>query len=224
MKPPQPGPARQTRWPLGAAVLILVSVSALPSGWKASRSAPRPPAAPSSPAIAPPHASVSARAADAAVPLATAASNAASTREDPLAPRDRSYGTIAALQREGRFEAAADYAVADSGAWRRDLIIAAFHDWGRQQPDSAVSAALRVNDAAARRLAFASALSGWARIDPAGLAGSALAFPDGPEKDSALTKALRAWLVADPEQAGDWIAAHPATLAVAEKMIRDDRR
>lgn len=212
--------ARGTRWTLGAAIGSLVLVAALPSGWQSSH----PPAAASPPpATDAPHPPLFAAAAPAASSL-SAAGGTPSPADNPLAPRDRGCATIAALQEAGRFDTAADYAIADSGAFRRDLIIAAFHAWGRRQSDTAVSAALRVSDPPARRLALASALSGWARTDPAGLAESALAFPDGPEKHTALTKALRAWLVADPDHAGDWIAAHPETLAVAEKMIRDDRR
>lgn len=145
-------------------------------------------------------------------------------REDALNARAVGYAFISALQQAGEFDRAANYAITDASAFRRDLLIASYHEWGRQQPDLAVSSALRVSDAATRQIVLESALSGWAHTDAEGLAGFALNLPDGPEKSAALTKAMRAWLNEDPWKAGDWIAAHETSQPIVEKMFRDDRR
>lgn len=107
---------------------------------------------------------------------------------------------------------------------QRDLLIETYHEWARRQPEPAFLAASQLQDPAAREIAIHSTFSGWARTDPEGLAKFALARPDGPEKTAALTKAMRAWLHQDPWKAGDWIAANESTIAIAEKMFRDDRR
>lgn len=142
----------------------------------------------------------------------------------PAQARDYGYALIAALQRAGEFERAASYAASDTTETQRDLLIAAFHEWSRQQPEPAFNAATQVADAAAREIALQSVLSGWARANPESLAELAVDRPDGPEKTAALTKALREWVHRDPEKAGDWIAAHESTIPIVEKMFRDDRR
>ena len=146
------------------------------------------------------------------------------TRDDAPNARAHDYVLISALQRVGEFDRAADYAITDTSAFRRDLLIASYHEWGRRQPDLAVSSALRVIDAATRQVVLESALSGWAQTDPEALADFALNIPDGPEKSAGLTKAMRAWLNKDPWKAGDWIVAHENSQPIAEKMFRDDRR
>jgi hypothetical protein len=146
------------------------------------------------------------------------------SRDDPLKARDQGYAVIAKFQSSGDFERAAEYAVAETGEYRRDFLIAAFHEWGRQKPEQAFTSALQVADATARETAMQSALSGWARTDPKSLAELAVDRPDGPEKTAALTKALREWVHQDPWTAGDWIAAHESTIPVVEKMFRDERR
>jgi len=83
---------------------------------------------------------------------------------------------------------------------------------------------VRIADGIGRDLALQSVFSGWARENPAALANTALAFPEGAEKDAALTKAIRAWMIADPQRAGDWVFAHTATLAIAERVFRDENR
>lgn len=107
---------------------------------------------------------------------------------------------------------------------QRDFLITTYHEWARRQPEPAFTSATKIQDPIARETAIQSALSGWARTDPQGLAELALKRPDGPEKTAALTKALREWMHRDPWKAGDWIAAHESTIAIAEKMFRDDRR
>ncbi len=143
---------------------------------------------------------------------------------DPEQAREFGYRLITGLQKAGSYVMAADYALNSDRKIRRDLTIAAFHEWGRNQPDQACAAAIRIIDLEARHDAFQSVLSGWARTDPEGMAEAALAFPDGEEKKSALTKALRAWMNKDPEVAGDWILAHEEALPVAEEFFRKDRR
>jgi hypothetical protein len=143
---------------------------------------------------------------------------------DPAAARDYGYGLIFGLNRRGEFALASDYAAAAPEAVRRDLVIAAYHDWGRRQPEQAMLAATRVADPAARQFALQSVLSGWARSHPEELAETALAFPEGDEKSAALTKALRAWMIKDPGQAGDWILTHQAAVPVAENLFARDER
>ena len=143
---------------------------------------------------------------------------------DPEQAREFSYRLITGLQKAGAYVMAADYALTSAPKLRRDLIIAAFHEWGRNQPDQACAAAIRVQDPEARQTAFQSVLSGWSRTDPEGMAEAALAFPEGEEKKAALTKALRAWMHKDPEIAGDWILAHEAAIPVADEFFRKDQR
>ncbi len=144
---------------------------------------------------------------------------------DPLAERDAGYAVIGALQQKGQFNEAATYALRAPAAYRRDLVIAAFHDWARQQSDAAFVAASNLADPSARDLALQSALSGWSRRDPAGLAETALRFTDGGLRDVALTKALRAWMHADPWSAGDWILGHgDHVVSLAENMFQLDQR
>ena len=130
---------------------------------------------------------------------------------DPLAERDAGYAVIGALQQKGQFNEAATYALRAPAAYRRDLVIAAFHDWARQQSDAAFVAASNLADPSAR--------------DPAGLAETALRFTDGGLRDVALTKALRAWMHADPWSAGDWILGHgDHVVSLAENMFQLDQR
>jgi len=143
---------------------------------------------------------------------------------DPEQAREFGYRLITGLQKAGSYVMAADYALNSDRKIRRDLTIAAFHEWGRNQPDQACAAAIRILDPEARQNAFQSVLSGWSRTDPEGMAEAALAFPEGEEKKSALTKALRAWMHKDPEVAGDWILAHEDAIPVAEEFFRKDRR
>lgn len=143
---------------------------------------------------------------------------------DPATARDCGYGLIFGLNRRGEFSFSSDYATAAPVAVRRDLVIAAYHDWGLRQPEQAMLAATRVADPAARQFALQSVLSGWARSHPEELAETALAFPEGDEKSAALTKALRAWMIKDPGQAGDWILTHQAAVPVAENLFARDER
>ena len=143
---------------------------------------------------------------------------------DPLAQRDAGYRVISSLQNSGAFGESARYAAAGPVAFRRDLLIAAYFEWGRHQPEAAVQSAIQLSDAAAREIAMQSVWSGWARVDPAGMAETALSLPESPERTAALTKAIRAWMIHDPEQAGDWILAHDNTFAAAETVFRTEQR
>ena len=136
--------------------------------------------------------------------------------------RDCGYALIFGLNRRGEFATSATYAATAPADVRRDLLIAAYHDWGRRQPEEALASAAHVSDPVARQIAFQSTLSGWARMDPEGLADTALGLPDGEEKKTALTKALRAWMIKDPWRAGDWILAHNNSLPTAEAVFRDN--
>lgn len=143
-------------------------------------------------------------------------------RADAATARDCGYALIFALNRRGEFSTSANFAIAGPPEVRRDWIIAAYHDWGRRQPELALLSAAQITDAVARQTALQSALSGWARSDPESLADTAFDFPEGAEKFAALTKALRAWVIKDPAKAGDWILAHHAVVSAAEAALRDD--
>jgi hypothetical protein len=143
---------------------------------------------------------------------------------NPSQARDIGYALIAALQRHNAFDSAAAYAAESPAPIRRDLVIAAFHDWGRVQPDAAWTSSIRLTDATARDFATQSVLSGWARNNPEDLAETALYFPEGAEKNAALTKALRSWMIKDPEKAGDWILSHPVAVPIAESFFANDER
>lgn len=131
---------------------------------------------------------------------------------------------ITTLQLAGAYAQAAEFAVAAPLDHRRDFTIAAYHEWGRHQPDLALASAIRIEEAFTRDFAMHSVLSGWARNDPEGLAEAALAFPDSDFKKAALKRALRAWMIKDPNVAGDWILARPEVVPVAEELFRRDRR
>ena len=145
-------------------------------------------------------------------------------RDGPATSAGPANETAAGTTRTNDLAAAAERAVAAPQALRRDEIITAFHLWGRVEPEAAFAAAVRIADGIGRDLALQSVFSGWARENPAALANTALAFPEGAEKDAALTKAIRAWMIADPQRAGDWVFAHTATLAIAERVFRDENR
>jgi hypothetical protein len=155
---------------------------------------------------------------------ATAASDPVSIVDPSLAARDAGYRVIAELQSVQRFDEAAQYAMTGPDTFRRDWLIAAYHEWARVEPETAFVSATAMSNEAVREIAFQSVLSGWARNDPESLAALAIERPDGPEKSAALTKALRAWAIKDPEKAGNWIAAHESSIPIAEKMFRDERR
>jgi hypothetical protein len=143
---------------------------------------------------------------------------------NPEQARELGYQLIAGLQKTGAYGPAAQFAVAASENFRRDFVIAAYHEWGRRQPDQSLASAIHIADSTVRGLAIQSAFSGWARTDPDGMAEAALAFPEGEEKKAALTKALRAWMIKDPDVAGNWIMAHEAAIPVAEEFFTKDRR
>ncbi len=157
-------------------------------------------------------------------PVAVPAAAPASVPVDPLAPRDAGYRVITNLQNTGAYDVAARYAAVGPEAFRRDLVIAAYHEWGRREPAAALASAVHLSDAAARETAVQSVWSGWARADPAGLAETALDFPEGDDRNAALTKAIRAWMIADPWQAGDWVLAHNGALAAADTVFRTEQR
>lgn len=138
--------------------------------------------------------------------------------------RDTGLRHIATLQQTGNYRSAADLATTSAQEYRRDFTIAAFHEWGRTQPEQAIASAIRIDDSVTREFAIQSVFSGWARSDPEGMAEAALAFPDGSAKKIALTKAMRAWMIKDPILAGDWIVNHSAAIAVADEMFTKDRR
>jgi hypothetical protein len=144
--------------------------------------------------------------------------------QNPTQARELGYRLMAALQKAGAYALAAEFAVAGPDEHRRDFTIAAYHAWGRKQPDQALAAAMRITEPTTLEFATQSVLSGWARADPEGMAEAALVFPEGEVKKSALTKALRAWLDKDPDIAGDWILAHDAAIPVADEFFTKDRR
>lgn len=143
---------------------------------------------------------------------------------NPSQARELGYNLIAALHKVGAHALAAEFAVTETSAFHRDFTIAAYHEWGRSEPDQAWGSAIRIGDPTTRQSATQSVLSGWARSDPEGMAEAALAFPEGEEKKVALTKALRAWMIKDPDTAGDWIMAHEAAIPVADEFFTKDRR
>lgn len=143
---------------------------------------------------------------------------------DAATARESGYALIFGLNRRGDFIASAGYATAAPEGMRRDLVIAAYHDWGRREPEQALLSATHVADATVRQFALQSVLSGWARSHPEELAEAALTFPEGAEKSAALTKALRAWMIKDPWQAGDWILTHQVAMPVAENFFARDER
>jgi hypothetical protein len=155
--------------------------------------------------------------------------NSATLPADPgpsvLAARDAGYAEITRRQQNGNDEGAVAYAVEAATPIRRDLIIAAFHEWGRRQPEAAFAAAARVTLTPDRRLAIDAVLSGWARFDPRGLAETALRFPIGYERETALADALREWMHRDPSGGGDWILAQGADVQiVAQRMFETENR
>ncbi len=143
-------------------------------------------------------------------------------RADATTARDCGYALIFGLNRRDEFSTSANFAITAPAELRRDLLIAAYHDWGRRQPELALLSAAQITEVGTRQTALQSALSGWARTDPEGLADTAVNFPDGAEKFAALTKALRAWVIKDPSKAGDWIVAHRHAVSAAEAALRED--
>lgn len=157
--------------------------------------------------------------------LAAEAPSPTSPATNPLTARDAGYDRIATLEREGDFAATASFALDAAPALRRDLIIAAFVDWGARDPEPALDRAIAVPDPNTRTLAFESVLTGWARQDPAELANVSVRFPRGPERDAALTKALREWMHRDPWTAGDWLLAQARDVQdIAARMFDAENR
>lgn len=144
------------------------------------------------------------------------------SQSNPDQARDYGYALIFALSKVAGFDQAASYATNDASRWQPDLVIAAFHEWGRQQPEAALVSAIHLPDTSTRQTAIQSVLSGWSRGDPEGMAEAAINFPAGAEKTSALIKAVRAWFIKDPEKARDWIMTHDSAISAAEVALRQD--
>jgi len=155
-------------------------------------------------------------------PVAAAALTQQLASAHPAQARDYGYALIFALNRAGAYDQAAAYAVNGPERIRNDLLIAAYHDWGRKQPALALQSALHLTDGTIQDTAVQSVLSGWARENPEELAENALSFPEGPVRNAALTKAVRSWMIQDPWKAGDWVMSHQDVAPAAEAAFRKD--
>ncbi len=113
---------------------------------------------------------------------------------------------VGALSGEGHFQAAVDFAREEADTRNRDALLkSGFAQWSRYEPESAVLAAMELEDRSAREEVYSVVTSAWSGVDPAGLAGFAAQLPEGKERSLAMTRALQQWVAFAPTEAADWL-------------------
>jgi hypothetical protein len=132
--------------------------------------------------------------------------------ETPADARALQGYLIVALGHAGDHERAAALAAEAPPEDRTDLLTVAYTAWAQREPETALDAALMLDDPLRQRAAFQAAITGWSRQDPRKLAECAAEFPPGPEKKLALRIALRAWAETSPADALGWFDTHRAAL------------
>lgn len=127
---------------------------------------------------------------------------------------------IFGLGRADEHQKAVQFALEGRPEIMRDWLTAAYDQWGRKQPEEALSSAQNLSDPEKRQVAFHAAVSGWARVDPRKLVEKAETLPAGSERNFAMITALRAWVQRDPEATADYIA-RAGSIPGVEAVLED---
>jgi len=121
----------------------------------------------------------------------------------------------------GHFAQAADFAAAAHLDHRVDLLTAAYHPWGCQQPEKALQAAIALEDPLRQNAAFHAVIGGWAQTNPQSLTEAAHKFPEGHDRSLALVTGLRSWIEKDPASAEVWIKSHKLTAEESARALEE---
>lgn len=140
------------------------------------------------------------------------------SHHDPAHARNYGSYIVFALGRIRNHEEAARFAATTPSAFTVDRLNAAYANWGRSEPERALTSAMEQADDLVRRTALYAVISAWSQCEPRALASFALQLPAGPEKDYAVITALRSWLALDPAATDEWISAHGAVLAKISRL------
>ena len=128
---------------------------------------------------------------------------------------------VAALGRAGEHPRAARFAAATDAQQHPGLLTAAYHGWGRHQPQEALLSTRALAHADQRRAAFHAVVAGWAKTDPSALAQYAASALGGDERTFALVTALRQWAAKSPEEAAQFLTKTAGPLPGAELILED---
>lgn len=116
------------------------------------------------------------------------------------------FAFVGALAQEGHFEDAIGQGLAESNASdRKALLSLGFAEWGRYEPEAAMSAAMEVEEVSDREEAYSVVTGTWSGVDPEGLAVFAEQLPHGKERSMAMKRALKQWVDRSPTEAADWL-------------------
>jgi len=127
-------------------------------------------------------------------------------QQNPNQSREYGDALIYALEQNGNYQRAADFAIAADGNVRVELLSAAYGNWANYQPQNAAASALEIPDADARQSALDAVIAGWGQIDPNGLADFAMNnLSAGDQKTHALSDALVLWAGNNAVDAANWI-------------------
>lgn len=121
----------------------------------------------------------------------------------------------------GHFAQAADFAATTHPDHRVDLLTAAYHPWGCQQPEKALQSASSLEDPLRQNAAFEAVIGGWAQTNPQSLTEAAYKFPEGHDRSLALVTGLRSWIEKDPATAEMWIKSHQLTPEESSRALEE---
>jgi len=121
------------------------------------------------------------------------------------------YGTdlVEALDADGQFLAAVQFAREASADFREDWATAAAQAWAKSQPREALTALDALVDEPLRDPVFRAVVQGWPAAQPADLAAYALSLPAGEQRAYALDQVMFKWSRADPAGLASWLANVP---------------
>lgn len=121
----------------------------------------------------------------------------------------------------GHFAQAADFAATTHPDHRVDLLTAAYHPWGCQQPEKALQSASTLEDPLRQNAAFEAVIGGWAQTNPQSLTEAAYTFPEGHDRSIALVTGLRSWIEKDPASAEAWVKTHKLTAEESSRALEE---
>ncbi|MFT3868008.1 MAG: hypothetical protein QM715_05870 [Nibricoccus sp.] len=124
---------------------------------------------------------------------------------DPESAGDFGHAAVAALSENGNFESAARFGQSAGMEKYPFLLRSAFFQWARNQPNSALAAAQRIENPTTREQVVAETLAGWAWADAKALAEYARTLPASAIREKAFAEALPQWVERDPDAATAWI-------------------
>ncbi len=127
-------------------------------------------------------------------------------------PYAGTYGTdlVEALDADGQFMAAVQFAWEAPTDFREDWATAAAQAWAKSQPREALTALAALVDEPLRDPVFRAVVQGWPAGQPADLAAYALSLPAGEQRAYALDQVMFKWSRADPAGLAAWLTNVPS--------------